>query len=163
MLISSCEVNKQATMTFHFPSPLRYHTGSSPTFCSKSLNTTSGPQPQAMTGPQDSQTSESLDDSSRLTDLPPEILRSILEFALPQGLVLGFSIYPYGGDWPILMARARSHTGYVFDDDYAMHIHDSYGCRINGHHSKCRVYFDFALFSVNKAIATEARGKYYLY
>ncbi|KAF2999776.1 hypothetical protein E8E13_005526 [Curvularia kusanoi] len=59
---------------------------------------TSGPQPQAMTGSQASQTSDSLDGPTRLTDLPPEILR---------------------------------------------------------------VHFDFALFSVNKAIATEARAVFF--
>lgn len=111
--------------------------------------------------------SPQLDGPSYLNDLPPELLRRILEFTLPQGLTLYFRVGLMGNHE---LTATRVHERYIAEytnDKKEYSSHRCWRCGKDplyawGFDPLCGWWFHLTTspFNVNKRIASEARGRH---
>lgn len=104
-----------------------------------------------------------IDVASHLESLPPELLRRIFEYALPQGFTFSFEQWEHDSSlWTVLAAVGGYRVGFVANKPPGWRP-KKYGvcyavcfCRLDPEDFNSDVYI--ALSRVNKAVASEARG-----
>lgn len=142
--LPSKKVNRYNSCLAHFNLPQLLH-----------FNIT---QPRAMADLKISPASPQPDGPSYLNDLPPELLRRILEFTLPQGLTFTFFYTRKGRGTRILMAKEirMSIGGYK----RAFYKSRCNSCAIGKSCDNTDRVFHLTtpLFHVNKKLSSEARG-----